>query len=298
MRVLISGASGLVGSEVRRQLLEQGHEPISLVRRPARNSSEVSYDPANGVLDASVMESIDAVVNLAGATTGKLPWTKTYKAELIQSRVETTRLLVSAILAAKNPPKVLISGSASGIYGDAADAWLDETAPVGKGFLAELASAWEAEAMLASTKTRVVIARTTMVMSRKLGALGRLLPLVRLGIGGPLGSGKQWWAFISLPDEAAAIIHLINKDDASGPYNLTAPEPATCAQLVHALGKELHRPTILPVPAFALRIAFGEGADELLLCSQKMSADRLLSTGFVFKHPTLQAAAAWSVGKD
>jgi len=298
MRVLISGASGLVGSEVRRQLLEQGHEPISLVRRPARNSSEVSYDPANGVLDASVMESIDAVVNLAGATTGKLPWTKTYKAELIQSRVETTRLLVSAILAAKNPPKVLISGSASGIYGDTADAWLDETAPVGKGFLAELASAWEAEAMLASTKTRVVLARTTMVMSRKLGALGRLLPLVRLGIGGPLGSGKQWWAFISLPDEAAAIIHLINKDDASGPYNLTAPEPATCAQLVHALGKELHRPTILPVPAFALRIAFGEGADELLLCSQKMSADRLLSTGFVFKHPTLQAAAAWSVGKD
>jgi len=298
MRVLISGASGLVGSEVRRQLLEQGHEPISLVRRPARNSSEVSYDPANGVLDASVMESIDAVVNLAGATTGKLPWTKTYKAELIQSRVETTRLLVSAILAAKNPPKVLISGSASGIYGDTADAWLDETAPVGKGFLAELASAWEAEAMLASTKTRVVLARTTMVMSRKLGALGRLLPLVRLGIGGPLGSGKQWWAFISLPDEAAAIIHLINKDDASGPYNLTAPEPATCAQLVHALGKELHRPTILPVPAFALRIAFGEGADELLLCSQKMSADRLLPTGFVFKHPTLQAAAAWSVGKD
>jgi len=298
MKVLISGASGLVGSEVRRQLIEQGHEPISLVRRPARDSSEFSYDPANGVLDASIMESVDAVVNLAGATTGKLPWTKKYKLELIQSRVETTRLLVDAILAAKNPPKVLVSGSASGIYGDTGDAWLDEAAPVGTGFLAELASAWEAEAMRASTKTRVVLARTTMVMSRKLGALGRLLPLVRLGVGGPLGSGKQWWAFISLPDEAAAIIHLMNKSDAVGPYNLTAPEPATCAQLVHALGKELRRPTIIPVPSFALRLAFGEGADELLLCSQKMSADRLLSTGFVFRHPTLQSAARWSVGKD
>jgi uncharacterized protein (TIGR01777 family) len=298
MRVLISGATGLVGTEVRKQLLEQGHEPISLVRRSARNSSEVSYDPVNGVIDANVMNSIDAVVNLAGATTGKLPWTRKYKAELIQSRVETTRLLVSAILAAENPPKVLVSGSASGIYGDAGDAWLDETSPVGTGFLAELASAWEAEALKAEPKTRVVLARTTMVMSRKLGALGRLLPLLRAGVGGRLGSGKQWWAFISLPDEAGAIIHLINDSNASGAYNITAPEPATCAQLVQALGKALHRPTIVPVPAFALRLAFGEGADELLLCSQKMSATRLLETGFVFKHPTLQSAAQWSVGKD
>ncbi len=298
MRVLISGASGLVGTEVRRQLQEQGHEPISLVRRAARNASEVSYDPAKGVIDPSVMETIDAVVNLAGATTGKLPWTRAYKAELIASRVETTRLLVSAILAAKNPPKVLVSGSASGIYGDAGNEWLTEESPIGTGFLAELASAWEAEAMLASSKTRVVLARTTMVMSRKLGALGRLLPLVRLGVGGPLGSGKQWWAFISLVDEAAAIIHLINDADASGPYNLTAPQPATCAEVVRALGKALHRPTILPVPAFALRLAFGEGADELLLCSQKMSADRLLATGFTFKHASLQDAAEWSVGLD
>ena len=298
MRVLISGASGLVGSEVRRQLLELGHQPLSLVRRPARNEFEVSYDPANGVFDADVMNHVDAVVNLAGATTGKLPWTKTYKRELVSSRVETTKLLVDAILAAKNPPKVLVSGSASGIYGDAGDKMLDESAPVGKGFLAELASAWEAEAMRATPKTRVVLARTTMVMLRKLGALGRLLPLVRLGVGGPLGNGKQWWAFISLQDEAAAIIHLINNADTSGPYNLTAPEAATCADLVHALGKALRRPTILPVPAFALRMVFGEGADELLLCSQKMSASKLLASGFVFKHPNLESAARWSVGKD
>ena len=298
MRVLISGATGLVGSEVRRQLISQGHEPISLVRRPARDTSEVTYDPIRGVIDPEVMNTIDAVVNLAGATTGKLPWTRSYKKELISSRVETTKLLVSAILDAKTPPKVLVSGSASGIYGDAGDTWLTEDSPVGTGFLAALASKWEAEALVASSKTRVVLARTTMVMSRKLGALGRLLPLVRLGVGGPLGSGKQWWAFISLPDEAAAIIHLINQSDASGAYNLTAPEPATCAQLVHALGKALHRPTILPVPAFALRLAFGEGADELLLCSQKMSADRLLATGFKFQHPTLESAAKWSVGKS
>ena len=298
MRVLISGASGLVGSEVRRQLTAQGHEAISLVRRPARDASEISYDPARGVFDAEMMNTFDAVVNMAGATTGKLPWTRAYKNELISSRVETTKLLVSAILKAKTPPKVFVSGSASGIYGDAGEEWLTESSPMGTGFLAELASKWEAKAMLASTKTRVVLARTTMVMSRRLGALGRLLPLVRLGVGGPLGSGKQWWAFISLPDEAAAIIHLINHADASGAYNLTAPEPATCAELVHALGKALHRPTILPVPAFALRLAFGEGADELLLCSQKMSADRLLATGFKFQHPTLKAAAEWSVGKN
>jgi uncharacterized protein (TIGR01777 family) len=198
---------------------------------------------------------------------------------------------------AKRRPKVLVSGSASGFYGDTGEKVLLESAPKGTGFLSDLAHQWEQEALKAPTDVRVVLARTTMVMSRKLGALGRLLPLIKLGIGGPLGSGKQWWAWISLPDEAAAIIHLINTPSASGAYNLTAPEPATCGQIVKALAKDLNRPSLIPVPAFALKTLIGEAATELLLCSQNMSAERLLGTGFKFQHPTLKAASAWVTQK-
>jgi hypothetical protein len=244
------------------------------------------------------MDSIDAIVNLAGATTGKLPWTKEYKKELIQSRIDSTKTIVQAMQKCSNKPKVLVSGSASGIYGDTGDTMLVETAPKGEGFLADLASQWEREALKSPSGVRVVQVRTTMVLSRTKGALGRLLPILRAGVGGKLGNGKQWWAWISLPDEARAIIHLINTPSASGPYNLTAPEPATCKQLVKALGKALGRPTLIPVPAFALKLVFREGAQELLLCSQKMSSARLEATGFVFKHPTLKSACDWVVGKD
>ena len=290
MRVLISGASGLVGTELRAQLKEAGHEPISLVRRPAFDDTEVEWHPELGFITEGAMENIDAVVNLAGATTGRLPWTKSYKKLLISSRLDSTRTLVEAIRTAKKKPKVLISGSASGFYGDTGNESKSESAPKGTGFLSDLAAAWEQEALKAQSLTRVVLIRTTLVMSRKLGALGRLLPLVKLGVGGPLGPGKQWWAFISLRDEARAIIHLINNTDASGAFNLTAPESATCAQMVSALAKKLNRPAFLPVPSFALRLAFGEGADELLICNQQMTADRLLQSGFKFEHPTLESA--------
>jgi uncharacterized protein (TIGR01777 family) len=200
--------------------------------------------------------------------------------------------------AAKNPPKVFVSGSASGFYGDSGDKILSESAPKGSGFLSDLANQWEQEALKAPSGVRVVLARTTMVMSRQLGALGRLLPLIKLGIGGPLGSGKQWWAWISQVDEAAAIIHLINTSSASGAFNLTAPEPATCKDIVVALAKQLKRPAIIPVPAFALKLILGEAATELLLCSQNMSAEKLLATGFKFQHPTLSSAAVWVVSKN
>jgi uncharacterized protein (TIGR01777 family) len=298
MRVLISGASGLVGTELQSQLLALGHTPVVLVRGEATKPNEVHWNPATGELDHTVLEDIDAIVNMAGATTGKLPWTKKYKKELIESRINSTKTLVQAMAKVTNKPKVLVSGSASGIYGDSGDALLNETAPRGEGFLADLATAWEREAMKAPSGVRVVLARTTMVLSREKGALGRLLPILRAGVGGKLGNGKQWWAWISLPDEARAIIHLINTPTASGPYNLTAPEPATCKQLVKELGKALGKPTIIPVPAFALKLAFREGAQELLLCSQKMSADRLLATGFEFKHPTLKGACEWVVAKS
>ena len=298
MRVLISGASGLIGTELQKQLSDLGHTPVILVRRNPSKANEVFWDPETLSLDAEVMESIDAVVNLAGATTGKLPWTREYKKELIASRINSTRTIVQAIAKSKNRPKVLISGSASGIYGDCGDTLLSESSPKGEGFLADLAHAWEREAMKAPKDVRVVLVRTTMVLSRKLGALGRLLPILRLGLGGKLGSGKQWWAWISLPDQARAIIHLINTVSASGPYNLTAPEPATAKELISELGRQLHRPTLIPIPAFALKLAFREGAQELLLCSQKMSAKRLIETGFEFQHPTLEQACRWVVKSE
>jgi uncharacterized protein (TIGR01777 family) len=297
MRVLISGASGLVGSEVIRQLEAQGHEALRLVRRKPTAANEVEWNPATGFIQEGIMDTIDAVVNMAGATTGKIPWTSKYKQEIVNSRLDSTRTLVRAMAAAKQRPEVLVSGSASGFYGDTGEKILHETAPKGTGFLSDLAHEWEQEALKAPTDVRVVLARTTMVMSRKLGALGRLLPLIKLGIGGPLGSGKQWWAWISLPDEAAAIIHLIKTPSAKGAFNLTAPEPATCGQIVKALAKDLHRPSLIAVPAFAMKALIGEAAVELLLCSQNMSADRLLATGFKFQHPTLREASAWVTQK-
>jgi uncharacterized protein (TIGR01777 family) len=298
MRVLISGASGLVGSEVARQLKAAGHEPIKLVRRVASAPNEVQWNPATGLIPAELMDSVDAVVNMAGATTGKIPWTKKYKQEIVASRIDSTRTLVKAMAAAKNPPKVFVSGSASGFYGDCADQVLTEDSAKGSGFLSDLANQWEQEALKAPKGVRVILARTTMVMSRKLGALGRLLPLIKLGVGGPLGSGKQWWAWITQVDEAAAIIHLINTTSATGAFNLTAPQPATCKDIVAALAKELKRPALVPVPAFALKLFLGEAATELLLCSQNMSADKLIATGFKFQHETLTSAAAWVVAKD
>ena len=297
MRVLISGASGLVGTEVIRQLEAEGHEALRLVRRKPTSPKEVEWNPAAGYIQEGIMETIDAVVNMAGATTGRIPWTAKYKEEIVSSRLDSTRTLVKAMAAAKRRPAVLVSGSASGFYGDTGEKILHETAPKGTGFLSDLAHEWEQEALKAPTDVRVVLARTTMVMSRKLGALGRLLPLIKLGIGGPLGSGRQWWAWISLPDEAAAIIHLIKTPSAKGAYNLTAPEPATCGQIVKALAKDLKRPSLIAVPTFALKALIGEAAVELLLCSQNMSADRLLATGFKFQHPTLREASAWVTKK-
>lgn len=292
MKVLISGARGLIATELIAQLKALGHTPISLVRSRPAGENEIFIDAKTGDFDAASMEEIDAVVNLAGATTGRIPWTKRYMREIVDSRIETTKVLVAAINQAKNKPKVLVSGSASGIYGDRGDELLTENSGRGDGFLADLAHAWEEEANRA--QTRVVNLRTTMVFSKRLGALGKLLPLIKLGIGGPLGSGKQWWAWITVEDQARAIIHLIESNE-SGAFNITAPEPATCEQIIRGLGKALHRPTILKVPAWAMRLLVGVAADELLLCSQKMSAEKLLGTGFKFNQPTLEEGISYVV---
>jgi len=296
MRVLISGASGLVGTELARQLREDGHQALRLVRRPAKAADEVSWNPAKGQIDPDIMESVDAVVNLAGATTGRIPWTAKYKKEIVSSRIDSTRTLVTAINRAGNPPKVLVSGSASGFYGEGGSTWLSEESPKGKGFLSDLAHNWEQEAMKA--RARVVLIRTTLVMSRKKGALGPLMPLLKLGVGGPIGSGKQFWAWINLVDEAAAIIHLITTPGASGPYNLTAPEPATCEEMIVGLGKAIRRPTFFRIPEFLMKLFIGEAAEELLLVSQKMTANKLLASGFRFRYPDLKSSIDWVVARS
>lgn len=296
MRVLISGASGLVGTELARQLREDGHEPLRLVRREAKAADEVSWDPSKGQIDSQIMETIDAVVNLAGATTGRIPWTPKYKQEIVSSRLDSTRTLVTAINRAGNPPKVLISGSASGFYGEGGSTWLSEESPKGTGFLSDLAHNWEQEAMKA--RARVVLIRTTLVMSRTKGALGPLMPLLKLGIGGPLGSGKQFWAWINLVDEVAAIIHLITTSTATGAFNLTAPEPATCEEMIVGLGKAIKRPTFFRIPEFAMKLFIGEAAQELLLVSQKMTANKLLASGFRFRYPDLKSSINWVVSKS
>ena len=295
MRVLISGASGLVGTELARQLREDGHEAIRLVRRAARAADEISWNPSKGEIDPEIMESVDAVVNLAGATTGRIPWTAKYKKEIVSSRIDSTRTLVTAINRAGNPPKVLISGSASGFYGEGGSTWLSEDSPKGKGFLSDLAHDWEQEAMKA--RARVVLVRTTLVMSRKKGALGPLMPLLKLGVGGPIGSGKQFWAWINLVDEAAAIIHLITTPGTHGPYNLTAPEPATCEEIIVGLGKAIRRPTFFRIPEFLMKLFIGEAAQELLLVSQKMTANKLLASGFRFRYPDLKSSIDWVVAR-
>lgn len=295
MKVLISGASGLVGTELVEQLKAAGHTPVRLVRRPTQSRDEIQWNPAAGKIPVNAMDGIGAVVNLAGATTGRIPWTKRYRQVMESSRLDSTRTLVKAINQAAQKPKVFVSGSASGFYGDRADELLHENAGKGTGFLSDLAANWEQLALEADT--RVVLIRTTLVMSPSRGALARLLPLIRLGIGGPIGTGKQWWAWISLRDEAAAIRHLIADDNASGPFNLTSPEPATCAQVISGLAKELRRPSWLRIPGWLMTLVFGEAARELLLGSQKMSADKLLASGFVFQDANLQSACRYSVGK-
>jgi uncharacterized protein len=294
VKVLISGASGLIGTELKKQLSAQGHHPILLVRREARSDKEVSWNPANGELDASIMEEVDAVVNLAGATTSKIPWSKKYAQTLVDSRIKSTRLLVDAINKAQDPPKVFLSGSAEGFYGNGGNNLLTEQSPLGEGFMAELSNDWEQEAKKA--KIRTVLLRTTLTMSKNAIALKLIKLMISVLFVKSLGNGKQWWAWITVEDHARAMIHLINTETAEGPFNLAAPEPATCEQIFSALGKELRRPNLIRIPAWAMRLTAGDAADQILLTSHKMSAAKLLSTGFEFNHPTIAQAARYTVG--
>ncbi|TDD68156.1 TIGR01777 family protein [Actinomadura darangshiensis] len=292
MRVTVTGSSGLIGSALVQSLREDGHEVVRLVRQAPSRPDEAQWSPADGCVDKGALEGADAVVHLAGAGVGDRPWTKAYKRKVYDSRVAGTRTLCEAIAAADPRPRVLVCGSAIGYYGDTGGREVDEKSPAGQGFLAALVRDWEAAARPAGEAgVRVVHPRTGVVLSREGGILGRTLPLFRLGLGGRLGDGAQWTSWISLHDQVAALRFLLDHETA-GPVNLTAPNPVTNDAYTKALGRVLHRPARLAVPAFALRAALRGFADEGPLVSQRVLPHRLADAGFRFAHEDVESALA------
>lgn len=295
MQVVISGASGLVGSALARSLRADGHDVHPLVRptggrRDDRNA--IRWDPAGGSIDATALEGVDAVVHLAGAGIGDGRWTAKRKRLILESRTKGTALVAETLANLKSPPKVLVSASGINAYGDGDDKVLTENSPRGKGFLAGVVEAWEGATRPASDAgIRTVFARSGLVLSRVGGGLKPLLRQFRLGLGGRLGSGRQWMSWISLTDEVGALRFAIDTDIA-GPVNFTAPDPVTNRDFTRALGKALHRPTFVPVPRFAPRLVLGEMADELLFASLRVEPAVLERSGYQFTHPDLDGALA------
>lgn len=293
VRVAITGSSGMIGTALRASLSAAGHEVLRLVRRPAESSDEASWDPAAGRLDPTCLEGVEAVVNLAGANVGRQRWTRAYKRTLGDSRLGATRTLVGAMAETADRPRVLVSMSAAGIYGLAhGSEVLDEDEPPGDGFLADMCRDWEAAAAPAEQAGIAVChPRAHMIMTRRGGALARMLPWFRKGLGGPLAGGRQYWSSVSLDDVVRALQFLIETPGCVGPYNVAAPEPVTNAEFVRVLARQLGRPTLLPVPEFALRIRYGEFADDILVSLRVVPA-RLLEAGFEFEHPDAPAIIA------
>ncbi|MYT24392.1 TIGR01777 family protein [Streptomyces sp. SID7760] len=287
MRIAITGSSGLIGQALLRSLRADGHEVVRFVRRTPSVPEEAEWDPRRGYVDPTGLAGCGAVVHLAGAGVGDHRWTDAYKKEIRDSRVAGTDAIARAIAALDAPPAVLVSGSAIGYYGDTGDRAVDEDAPAGQGFLPEVCVEWEAAAAPArAAGVRTVFARTGLVVAAGGGAWGRLFPIFKAGLGGRIGDGRQYWSFISLRDEIAALRHAIDTPGLSGPLNLTAPEPVTNQEVTSAMGRVLNRPTLLPVPAPALRLALGEFAGDVL-GSQRVRPARLLESGFTFRDPDI-----------
>ncbi|MFD9598214.1 TIGR01777 family oxidoreductase [Kitasatospora sp. NPDC059973] len=296
MRIAVTGSTGLIGSTLVRSLLADGHEVVRLVRHRSRTgprpdgTTAIGWNPLLGQVDRAGLAGVEAVVHLAGAGVGDRRWTDAYKREIRESRVLGTETLAVAIAELDKPPRVFVSASAVGYYGQTGDRVIDEDSPAGDDFLAEVCVEWEASARPAERAgIRVVHPRTGLVLSAAGGAGGRLFPLFRLGLGGRLGDGRQYWSFISLADEVAALRFLIDRDDLSGAFNLSAPEPVTNAELTAALGRVLKRPTPFPVPEAALKTVLGELAVEVT-GSHRVVPRRLLEAGFRFEHPDVDSA--------
>jgi hypothetical protein len=292
-KTLLSGGSGLLGTALRQALAARNAAVLQLVRRRPASAAEMKWDPdsCSPFADPGQLEGFGTAIHLAGSNLAGRRWTAAYKQEIRRSRVESTRALATALAGLRQPPQTLLVASACGIYGDRKDEILDEQSSPGKGFLADLCQEWEAAARPAEAAgIRVVHLRFGVVLSPGGGALGKMLPLFRLGLGGPLGSGKQWMSWISLADTVAAILFAMDTPALAGPLNLTAPEPVTNAQFTRALARAVHRLAILPAPAIALRIFLGEIANEALLASERAVPARLIAAGFQFAYPTVDEA--------
>ncbi|MFF7880184.1 TIGR01777 family oxidoreductase [Streptomyces sp. NPDC020794] len=289
-RIAIAGASGLIGSALTRSLTADGHEVVRLVRRAPRGKDEVRWDPDGQRMDAAGLAGCAAVVNLAGAGVASRRWTEAYKRKILDSRVRGTATLAAAVASLDERPQVFVNGSAIGFYGETGDRVVDESAPPGEGFLPSVCVAWEGAAAPArEAGVRTVFARTGLVVAREGGAWGKLFPLFKAGLGGRMGDGRQYWSYISLHDEVAAIRHLIDTSSLSGPVNLTAPTPLTNREITEAMGRVLHRPTVFPTPAPLLRLALGDMSGDIL-GSQRVHPTRLLFSGFTFAFPSIEGA--------
>ncbi len=286
-RVLIAGASGLIGTELIRQLREDGHTVLKLVRRQPAGEDEVNWAPSARTIDFRILGEVDAVINLSGASVGRIPWTPGYKKTLRDSRVQPTQTLAEAMNQVKTPPKVFLSGSAVGFYGDRPGQRITEGSPAGDGFFPELVTAWEAAAALAPQKTRVVNLRSAVVVAHG-GGLEPVRLLTSVGLGSRFATGGQYWPWISLHDEASAIRHLLTSK-LSGPVNLAGPTPATSDRITHAYAERMNRPYLFRIPEGVVKL-LGEAGERLLLDSARVEPTRLEADGFRWRHRTVEQA--------
>ncbi|HUU12100.1 MAG TPA: TIGR01777 family oxidoreductase [Terriglobia bacterium] len=299
MRILVTGSTGLIGSALIPFLRAGGHEVVRLVRAQTRpQSAEIQWDPAAGKLDASALEGFDGVVHLSGENIGEGRWTAARKQRIYDSRIKSTQLLSESLAQLRQPPKVLVCASAIGYYGDRGDELLREDSAPGSGFLADLCRNWEAACEPAARKgIRVVNLRNGVVLSGRGGALPRMVLPFRMFVGGKVGSGKQFLSWIALDDTVAVILHALSTDALQGPVTAVALNPVTNLEFTKILGRVLRRPTVFPVPAFIIRLAFGQMGEELLLASQRVEPTRLMTKGFAFRYPQLEGALRHALGK-
>src|SRR5215217_2770571 len=296
MNVLISGATGLIGSALAQELKDGGHSITRLTRSP-KGENDVRWDPDAGTIDGS-LAGTEAVVHLAGESIAEGRWTASKKERIMESRKKGTRLLAETIAALPTPPKVMVSASAVGYYGDRGDEVLREDSSPGSDFLAQVCKAWETAANPArEAGIRVVHPRFGIVLSPKGGALGTTLPIFKLGGGGRIGSGPQWWSWVALDDVVGAILHALEDNSVEGPVNVGSPNPLTNAEYTKVLGRVLNRPTVFAVPAPAIRIAIGGMADALLLASQRVEPVKLKETVYHFRYPELEGALRHLLGR-
>ena len=300
MRILLAGASGFLGTRLTERLRSAGHDVTRLVRRPAGGPDEATWQPSHGELDPALVAGADAVINLAGAGVGDKRWTAAYKSQLRSSRVDTTGTLARAITQVDpvERPRTLLQGSAVGWYGDTGDRKVTEESPAGSGFLADVCRVWEAAARPAEDAgTRVVLIRTGFPLSADGGLLKPQMLPFRLGVGGKLAGGRQWFPWIALSDWLDAVEFLLEREDIAGPVNAVGPDPVTNATFTEVFGRLLHRPTVMPIPRVALHVALGEFAGEALR-SQRVIPAVLSRAGFTWGHPTLESAMRAALARE